>query len=165
MYNSTISTRTMKNGAQWTVRKGYENILDKIDLDDFRSALNGKPYKTIKETKVRSVISIPGSDVNKNGIYIKYFKRNGYSDYVKYLFVPTRTRTEWKVANELLSQNINTALPLATAEKRRYGMLVSSLLVQKPSQIVNHSWNFARPTSKALYQWNRKPKRESCCVN
>jgi len=29
----------------------------------------------------------------------------------------------------LLNQNINTALPLATAEKRRYGMLVSSLLV------------------------------------
>ena len=120
---------TVKNGAQWTVRKGYESITDKIDLDDFHSALNGKPYKTIKETKVRSVISIPGSDVNKNGIYIKYFKRNGYSDYVKYLLVPTRTRTEWKVANELLSQNINTALPLATAEKRRYGMLVSSLLV------------------------------------
>ena len=117
---------TVKNGAQWTVRKGYESITDKIDLDDF---LNGKPYKTIKETKVRSVISIPGSDVNKNGIYIKYFKRNGYSDYVKYLLVPTRTRTEWKVANELLSQNINTALPLATAEKRRYGMLDSSLLV------------------------------------
>ena len=96
-----MSTRTMKNGAQWTVRKGYESITDKINLDDFRSALNGNTYKTIKETKVRSVISIPGSDVNKNGIYIKYFKRGGYSDYVKYLLVPTRTRTEWKVANEL----------------------------------------------------------------
>ena len=129
MQDNTMSIKTVKNGAQWTVREGYESIMDKIDLDDFRSALNGKPYKTIKETKVRSVISIPGSDINKNGIYIKYFKRNGYSDYVKYLFVPTRTSTEWKVANELLSQNINTALPLATAEKRRYGMLESSLLV------------------------------------
>ncbi|MGR3174095.1 MAG: lipopolysaccharide kinase InaA family protein [Candidatus Scalindua sp.] len=129
MQDNTMSIKTVKNGAQWTVRKGYENILDKIDLDNFSSVLNGKPYKTIKETKVRSVISIPGSDINKNGIYIKYFKRNGYSDYVKYLFVPTRTSTEWKVANELLSQNINTALPLATAEKRRYGMLESSLLV------------------------------------
>ncbi len=129
MYNNTISTRKVKNGAKWTVRKGYESITDKINLDDFSSALNGKPYKTIKETKVRSVISIPGSNVNKNGIYIKYFKQNGYSDYVKYLLVPTRTRTEWKVANELLSRNINTALPLATAEKRRYGMLDSSLLV------------------------------------
>ncbi len=109
----------MKNGAQWTVREGYESITDKINLDDFRSALNGNTYKTIKETKVRSVISMPGSDVNENGIYIKYFKRDGYGDYVKYLFVPTRTRTEWKVANELLNQNINTALPLATAEKKK----------------------------------------------
>ena len=129
MQDNTMSIKTVKNGTQWTVREGYESITDKIDLDNFSSVLNGKPYKTIKETKVRSVISIPGSDINENGIYIKYFKRNGYSDYVKYLFVPTRTRTEWKVANELLSQNINTALPLATAEKRRYGMLESSLLV------------------------------------
>ncbi len=125
MYNSTISTRTMKNGAQWTVREGYENITDKINLDDFRSALNGKQYNLIKENRVRSVISMPDSDVSENGIYIKYFKSNGYSDYVKYLFVPTRTKTEWKVGNALLSKYINTALPLAMAKKRTYSLLVT----------------------------------------
>jgi len=129
MYKSTISTKTMKNGAQWTVREGYESITDKINLDDFSSGTNGKQYNLIKENRVRSVISMPDSDVSENGIYIKYFKSNGYSDYVKYLFVSTRTRTEWEVGNALLSKNINTALPLATAEKRRYGMLVNSLLV------------------------------------
>lgn len=129
MQNNTMSIRTVKNGTQWTIREGYESILDKINLDNFSSVLNERPYELIKENKVRSVISIPGSDINKNGIYIKYFKRGGYSDYVKYLFVPTRTRTEWEVGNALLSNDINTALPLATAEKRRYGMLESSLLV------------------------------------
>jgi tRNA A-37 threonylcarbamoyl transferase component Bud32 len=124
-----MSIRTVKNGTQWTVREGYESISDKINLDDFRSGINGENYTLIKENRVRSVISMPDSDVSENGIYIKYFKRGGYSDYVKYLFVPTRTRTEWDIANELLSQNINTALPLATAEKKTCGLLDSSLLV------------------------------------
>jgi tRNA A-37 threonylcarbamoyl transferase component Bud32 len=154
-----MSTRTMKNGAQWTVRKGYESITDKINLDDFRSALNGNTYKTIKETKVRSVISIPGSDVNKNGIYIKYFKRDGYSDYVKYLLVPTRTRTEWKVANELLSQNINTALPLATAEKRRYGMLVSSLLVTEAVTNSEEFMEFCQANYEGALSGNKEAEK------
>jgi tRNA A-37 threonylcarbamoyl transferase component Bud32 len=131
MHNNTISTKTIKNGARWTVRKGYESIPDKLNFDDFRSLLNGKRHKLIKETKVRSVISIPGSDISDGGIYIKYFKRKGYSDYVKYLFSPTRTRTEWKVAGELLSKGINTALPLAIAEKRTWSLLDSSMLVTK----------------------------------
>lgn len=129
MQNNIVSTMTVKNGTRWTLREGYEMIPDRLDIDDFSSGTNGKQYKLIKENRVRSVISIPDSDTSKNGIYIKYFKRGGYSDYVKYLFVPTRTRTEWEVANALLSNDINTALPLAIAEKRRYGMLESSLLV------------------------------------
>ena len=131
MHNSTMSIKAVKNGTRWTIRKGYESILDKISLDNFRSLLNGKPYKLIKETKVRSVISIPGPDISDDGIYIKYFKRKGYSDYVKYLFTPTRTRTEWKVANRLLSKGINTALPLAIAEKRSWSLLDSSMLITK----------------------------------
>ncbi|MFQ5685867.1 MAG: lipopolysaccharide kinase InaA family protein [Candidatus Scalindua sp.] len=120
-----MSIKTVKNGAQWTVRKGYESIMDKIDLDDFRSGTNGKQYNLIKENRVRSVISMPVTDISENGIYIKYFKRGSYSDYVKYLFVPTRTRTEWEVGNALLSQHINTALPLAIAKKRTYSLLVT----------------------------------------
>ncbi|OHB88518.1 MAG: hypothetical protein A3D13_06535 [Planctomycetes bacterium RIFCSPHIGHO2_02_FULL_40_12] len=129
MQNNAASKKIVRNGTRWTVRERYESIPDKINLDNFPSILNGKPYKLIKETKIRSVISVPGSDINGKGIYIKYFKKGGYSNYLKYLFLPTRTRTEWKVGNALLSNDINTALPLATAEKRRYGMLESSLLV------------------------------------
>ena len=66
----------MKNGAKWTVRKGYESITDKINLDDFSSALNGKPYKTIKETKVRSVISIPGVNVNSWSLIKRNLERS-----------------------------------------------------------------------------------------
>ncbi len=129
MQNNKIPVKTVKNGIRWTVREGYERVLNRLNPDDFRSNLNGTPYKLIKENKERSVISIPDTDINKNGIYVKYFKRNGYGDLFKYLFVPTRTMTEWKVGNALISKGINTAMPIAIAEKRTCSLSNSSLLV------------------------------------
>jgi hypothetical protein len=120
-----MSTKTIKNGTEWTVREGYEEILDRFDPEDFLSDLNDKRYTLVKENRVRSVISMPGSDINENGIYIKYFKKGGYRDYIKYLFVPTKARTEWEVGNALLSKDINTALPLAISERKRCLLLVT----------------------------------------
>ena len=111
-----MSTKTIKNGTEWTVREGYEGIPDSFDPDDLLSDLNGKNYALVKENRVRSVISIPGSAINENGIHIKYFKRGGYKEYIKHLFVPTKARTEWDVGNALLSKDIKTALPLAISE-------------------------------------------------
>jgi len=37
-----MSVKTIMNGAEWTVREGYENIPDRFDPDDFLSNLNGK---------------------------------------------------------------------------------------------------------------------------
>lgn len=125
MQNNTVSTTIIKNGAEWTLREGYGNIPDRLYPDGFRSGINGENSTLIKENRVRSVISMPVTDINENGIYIKYFKRGGYRDYVKYLFVPTRIRTEWEVGNALLNKNINTALPLAIAKKRTCSLLVT----------------------------------------
>ncbi len=120
-----MSTKTIKNGTEWTVREGYEQILDSFDHDDILSDLNGKRYTVVKENRVRSVISMPGSDISENGIYIKYFKRGGYKECIKHLFVPTKARTEWEVGNALLSKDINTALPLAISEGKRRLLLVT----------------------------------------
>jgi len=120
-----MSTKTINNGVEWTVREGYEKIPDRFSPDDFLSDLNGKHYTLVKENRVRSVISMPGSDKSENGIYIKYFKRGGCRDYVKHLFVPTKARTEWEVGNALLSKDINTALPLALSERKSHLLLVT----------------------------------------
>ncbi|MBC8549511.1 MAG: hypothetical protein H8D23_07655 [Candidatus Brocadiales bacterium] len=120
-----MSTKTTKNGTEWTVRDGYEKIPDRFRLDDFLSDLNGKHYTLVKENRVRSVIAMPGSDISENGIYVKYFKRGGYKEYIKHLFVPTKARTEWEVGNALLSKDINTALPLAISEGKRRLLIVT----------------------------------------
>lgn len=120
-----MSTKTIKNGVKWTVREGYERIPDRFDSDDFLSGLNDKCYTLVKENRVRSVISMPGSDINENGIYIKYFKKGDYRDYIKHLFVPTKARTEWEVGNALLRKEINTALPLAISEGKSQLLLIT----------------------------------------
>ncbi len=117
--------KTTKNGTEWTVRDGYENIPDMFNPDDFLSDLNGQDHVLVKENRVRSVISMPGSDISENGIYIKYFKRGGCRDYIKHLFVPTKARTEWEVGNALLTKDINTALPLAILEGKRRLLIVT----------------------------------------
>lgn len=129
MTGNTTSFEIVKDCTKWTVRKGHEDLLDYIDLDNLRSSLNGRPFDIIKETNVRSVISIPGT--NNAGIYIKIFKRKSYRESIKYLFSPTKTKTEWSIGNELLRKGINTAQPLALAEKRTGILLEGSLLVTK----------------------------------
>jgi serine/threonine protein kinase len=117
--------KTTKNGTEWTVRDGYENIPDMFNPDDLLSDLNGQNHTLVKENRVRSVISMPGSDISKNGIYIKYFKRGGCCEYIKHLFVPTKARTEWEVGNALLTKDVNTALPLAISEGKRCLLIVT----------------------------------------
>ncbi|MBT3879154.1 MAG: hypothetical protein HON76_08570 [Candidatus Scalindua sp.] len=124
-----MSVKKIKNGTEWTVREGYEKIPDRFDPDDFLSDLNGNNYTLVKENRVRSVISMPGSDINENGIYIKYFKRGGYKEYIKHLFVPTKARIEWEVGNALLSKDINTALPLAISEGKRRLLIVTETVI------------------------------------
>ncbi len=131
MQKYTTSIKKVKNGTRWTVRKGHESLIDEINTDDFRSSLNGKPYKLIKETKVRSVVSIPGPGKDEDGVYIKIFKKKDYRDSIKHFFLPANIRTEWKVANELISKDINTALPLAMAEKVSWRLPVNSLIVTR----------------------------------
>ena len=122
-------------------------IPDRFSPDDFLSDLAGKYYKLVKENRVRSVVSMPGSDISENGIYIKCFKRGGYRDYIKHLFVPTKARTEWEVGNALLSKNINTALPLAMSEGKRYLLLVTETVTNSEDLMefcqTNYKGNFA----------------------
>jgi len=127
--------KTIKNGTEWTVRDGYENIPDMFNPDDFLSNLNGKRYILVKENRVRSVISMPASGINANGIYIKYFKRGGFKEYIKHLFVPTKARTEWEVGNALRSNDIKTALPLAISEGKR-GLLIVTETVTNSEELM-----------------------------
>lgn len=131
MQNNTASITTIKNGTKWIVRKGYERLVDEINPDDVSLSLNGRPHELVKENNVRSVISVPHLDIADDGVFIKVFKKRGFIDSIKHLFVPTGTRTEWDVANRLLNKDINTALPLAMCEKRTLNIHDKSVIITK----------------------------------
>ncbi|KHE91248.1 MAG: hypothetical protein SCABRO_03099, partial [Candidatus Scalindua brodae] len=125
-----MPTKTTKNGMEWTVREGYEKVPDRFGPDNFLSGLNGRNYTLVKENRVRSVASMPASEISDSGIHIKHFKRGGYKDYIKHLFVPTKARTEWEVANALLNNDINTALPLALSEGKMSLLLITETVTR-----------------------------------
>ncbi|MCP5004313.1 MAG: hypothetical protein GY941_10280 [Planctomycetes bacterium] len=135
--NQHNTLQSKKNGIEWTVRKGYEELQGKLNLSDLQSALNKNPHTVVKDTKVRSVFLIPDADTNNTDICVKYFKErdsrdlNKYLDFFKDLFIKTKAETEWDVGNRLLRSDINTALPLLIAEKKSWFFRKHSLLITR----------------------------------
>lgn len=158
--NNAMSIRTVKYGAQWTIREGYDRLTDMIKLEDFGSSLYGNRYRLIKVNKVRSVFSMPGNDISGNGIYIKCFKNGGYRDCIKYLFVPTRARTEWEVGNALLGKDINTALPLAMAEKRKFLLPDSGFLVTEAVTNSEDFMQFCQTNYEGVLSWEKEAEKK-----
>ncbi len=162
MQNSRQSTKVTKNGVEWTVREGYEDLQDKFNLANINATLQENPYTVIKDTKVRSVFYLPDSDRDGRGLYIKYFKErdsndlNKFVDCVKHLFTKSKAKTEWSVGNRLLSENINTALPLAIAEKRSRIFPINSLLITRAISNSRSLMDFCQPKLH-----NSQSKKES----
>ncbi len=127
-HNDLYKTRDKQ--VKWMIRNGYEYLYDAINLDYFVSDTKDESFKVIIDSRKRLVVTIPDSNNVDPGIFIKQFRRKTNYN-LKYLFVPTRSKKEWKMGNKLLSMDINTALPLATVEKRSWGLLNLDLIATK----------------------------------
>ena len=86
--------------------------------------------KLLKDSATATVcrIELPHPDgpveaVCKRTTSKKWFKR------LQYLVRPSRAMTTWRRANALLHRQIATARPLAVVERRRFGVVVDSLLI------------------------------------
>ncbi|MCP4266242.1 MAG: hypothetical protein GY777_11825 [Candidatus Brocadiaceae bacterium] len=112
------------------VRKRRENLYDKVNLDYFISNIKNETYKAVIDSNKRLVVTMPDSNDIDPGIYIKPFRRKTRFN-LKYLFVSTRSKKEWKAGSKLLGMDINTAIPLATGEKRSWGLLNLDLIATK----------------------------------
>ncbi len=115
---------------KWRIREGCEYIYNQINLDYFISNIVDEDFKVVIDSNKRLVVTLPDSNKVDPGIYIKQFRRKTMFN-LKYLVVPTRSKKEWDAGNKLLSMNINTAVPLATVEKRSWGLLNLDLIVTK----------------------------------
>ncbi len=114
----------------WMVRKGHENLYDKVNLDYFISNIKNEAYKVVIDSNKQLVVNMSDSNDIDPGIYIKPFRRKTRFN-LKYLFVSTRSKKEWKAGSKLLGMDINTAIPLATGEKRSWGLLNLDLIATK----------------------------------
>lgn len=122
--------QTNNKQIKWLIRDGHEYLHDKINLDYFISNIKDETYKVVIDSNKRLVVTMPDVNEIDPGIYIKHFRRKTKLN-LKYLFVPTRSKKEWRMGNKLLSMDINTAIPLATVEKRSWGLLNLDLIATK----------------------------------
>ena len=123
-------SQTNNKQIKWLIRDGHEYLYDKINLDYFISNIKDETYKVVIDSNKRLVVTMPDVNEIDPGIYIKHFRRKTKLN-LKYLFVPTRSKKEWRMGNKLLSMDINTAIPLATVEKRSWGLLNLDLIATK----------------------------------
>ncbi len=158
IYNKDLSKIKDKQ-IKWMIRKGHEYLYDKVNLDYFISGIKDETYKVIIDSNKRLVVTIPDTNNIDQSIYIKHFRRNTMFN-LKYLFVPTRSKKEWEAGNKLLSMGINTAIPLATVEKRSWGLLNLDMIATKTISNSNTLFQFCKiHYSKSLVEQNIYEKK------
>jgi serine/threonine protein kinase len=106
---------------QW--RKLLERPLDWINVSDQRYLIKDSPTSKICRSE------IPLDDVKPLPVICKQAASRNIFKSIQNSLRRSRSMRTWKLANSLLHRRIPTARPLAVAEKRRFGLLVNSILI------------------------------------
>jgi len=116
----------------WTVERPHADSVRRLVAERV-DALEGVPgVSLIKRNMVRAVFRVPfeeGDDAVRV-VAVKQFKARVPTDWVKYLFKPSRAVAEWRRGRGLAAAGVPTAVPLAMAE-RRAGVLLDAALVTR----------------------------------
>lgn len=89
----------------------------------------GDDVRIIKSNKARTTLSAPFA--NGQRVIVKRYNIRGWLEKIKYLFIPSRARVEWRMMNALLARGVSAPEPLAYGERRRCGFLLDESLVVK----------------------------------
>lgn len=126
-------------------------------FDEFdRSATHGKNGTTrvIKSNMVRTVYE---ATAGRAAFLLKHYHSSGLVNALKYVILPTRASTEWKVMQRFNELGIPTARPIIFGEKRRFGFLVDSFFA---ASFIADSISYGPFTLKLMRQglWNETIK-------
>jgi tRNA A-37 threonylcarbamoyl transferase component Bud32 len=106
------------------VRKYLVSFLRRDFLTDpvaFIERLNGQ---VIKSSRLRWAAIFDLSEKGK--IFVKRDRTKGWSEMMKYLFLPSKGRKEWFIAYQLQKKNLNVPSPVGWVEKGRWGLVKES---------------------------------------
>ena len=115
------------SARRWQRHRSFQGELSDLDADwDRLEELPGA--ETYKSNPLRDVIALPATSEHP-AIVIKRYRVRGRKEELKYLFLPSRAKREWRALLELESRDFPAPQPLAMFEERSGGRLRSAGLV------------------------------------
>jgi tRNA A-37 threonylcarbamoyl transferase component Bud32 len=117
------------SGLAWCAAPADAELLRR-EIAQRLDALERAPGAAVlKHNLLRTVLRVPLPDGRR--VIVKRYRTAGLADALKYLLVPSRARTEWRVGRALERAGLDTSVPLAFAEGRRGPWLRAAALVAR----------------------------------
>lgn len=117
------------NGMTWTIRSEYPTSIMNEFVKKLDDVTVSDGVRIIKSNKARTTLSAPF--VNGQRVVVKRYRIRGWREKIKYLFVPSRARIEWRMMDALRARGIPASVPLAYGERRWCGVLLDESLIIK----------------------------------
>ena len=121
---TSILKRVSKGEIKGWVRGEVLDDLPSTFFDDPISSVQEMGGEVIKESKWRwaALLCLP----NGRKVFLKRDKTKGWTEYLKYLFLPSKGKKEFLIASQLERKSLNIPKPLGWMERVRKGLVRES---------------------------------------
>ena len=117
-------TVTIRNGStRWTVRADLVEPFGRLIEEAFSTLKSRAAVSVVKENLARTVYRIPFSTDHGKEIILKDYRIHRWDQRLRYFFLPSKARAEWRAMRKLQERDFPTATPLGYAESRSRGVL------------------------------------------
>ncbi len=114
-------------GMKWRADGARADVVRRDIAERLDALETSLGVETIKKNLVRTVLRVPLSTGER--VIVKRYAVRGFTDRVKYRFVPSRALAEWTAARGLAAAGVPTAVPVAMAELRDGALRDAALVV------------------------------------
>jgi tRNA A-37 threonylcarbamoyl transferase component Bud32 len=119
------SYKKVSNGSvRGWVGEEIFGLLHQTFFEDSDSSTHKIEREVVKESKLRwaAILTLP----NGQRIFLKRDRTKGWFESLKYLFLPSKGRKEWFIADQLQNRNLHIPKPLGWMEKVHKGFVKES---------------------------------------
>ncbi|MDQ7778151.1 MAG: hypothetical protein RDV41_00375 [Planctomycetota bacterium] len=125
-------------GVRWTVRPGYEPLVQSVPTEESSHA---DPWRLVKEYPIKKVLQLPserarellgdrvGSDEDSAGFILKIYRPASNWSRLLSLLRVSKAEREFDTALEIHRRGIATVLPTAVGIRRRHGLVLESYVI------------------------------------
>ncbi len=121
-----------RDGIKLNVKNDYKDDLLRLGITDISGLAKRYKLQVVDDVHDPAIVSTTLTHNNfRETIIIKQWERQGQLRILKDIFRPCKAVKEWKISNELLRRGIQSPVPLAVGERRKFRLLSDSFLINR----------------------------------